>query len=172
MRHLSRIALITMLFLQHIRQVGKAISMPASWFISFAISHSDVQVEGLDWIEPVLVWVAVCMPTGSGKSTLCKFLRNVVKRARTQCAEDDGPSWLSDDQSFEKLGEVIMESYSVFMTNFLCSWHRSMFVEDAVSLTPSKSAHFCRCMDQISGCGEPVSYNSLRKLNKLQSIVL
>ena len=77
--------------------------------ISFAISHSDVQVEGLDWIEPVLVWVAVCMPTGSGKSTLCKFLRNVVKRARTQCAEDDGPSWLSDDQSFEKLREL-MES--------------------------------------------------------------
>ena len=77
--------------------------------ISFAISHSDVQVERLDWIEPVLVWVAVCMPTGSGKSTLCKFLQNVVKRARSQCAEDDGPSWLSDDQSFEKLGEL-MES--------------------------------------------------------------
>ena len=77
--------------------------------ISFAISHSDVQVQDLDWIEPVLVWVAVCMPTGSGKSTLCKFLRSRVKRARTRCAEDDGPSWLSDDQSFEKLGEL-MES--------------------------------------------------------------
>ena len=75
--------------------------------ISFAISHSVVQVEGLDWIEPVLVWVAVCMPTGSGKSTLCKYLRNMVKKARTQCAESDEPLWLSDDQSFEKLGELM-----------------------------------------------------------------
>ena len=79
--------------------------------ISFAIFHSDVQVEGLDWVEPVLVWVAVCMPTGSGKSTLCKFLCNLVKKAHTQCAEYYRPSGLSDDQSFEKLGELIESNH-------------------------------------------------------------
>ena len=95
------------------------ISMPADavlggliMIISFAISHSDVQVEGIDWVEPVLVWVAVCMPTGSGKSTLCKFLRNLVKKAHSQCTEGDGPSWLSDDQSFEKLGELMETNHA------------------------------------------------------------
>ncbi len=76
--------------------------------IGFVASHSDIEVEGIDWVEPVLVWVAICMPTGSGKSTLCKFL---VRRARTQCAGNDGHFWLSDDQSFEKLGEMIAENH-------------------------------------------------------------
>ena len=62
--------------MQHIQHVEKAISLPADavlagliMIISFAISHSDVQV-GLDWVEPILVLVAVCIPTGSGKWTL------------------------------------------------------------------------------------------------------
>ncbi len=79
--------------------------------ISFVVSHSDIEVEGIDWVEPVLIWVAVCRPTGSGKSTLCKFLRNLVRKARMQCAEIDGPFWLSDDQSFEKLGELMAENH-------------------------------------------------------------
>lgn len=78
--------------------------------VGFSVSHSDIEVEGIDWLEPVLVWVAVCMPTGSGKSTLCKFLRSLVKKAHCQCAESDA-SWLSDDQSFEKLGEQMEGNY-------------------------------------------------------------
>ena len=91
-----------------------AVSMPAEAVLaglimvtSFALSHSAVEVEGLDWVEPILVWMVVCMPTGSGKSTLCKFLRNLVKKFRSQCAGLDEPSWLADDQSFEKLGELM-----------------------------------------------------------------
>ena len=79
--------------------------------IGFVASHSDIEVEGIDWVEPVLVWVAICMPTGSGKSTLCKFLMNLVRKARSQCDEIDGPSWLSDDQSFEKLGKLMAENH-------------------------------------------------------------
>ena len=41
--------------------------------ISFAISDSDVQVEGLHWVEPVLVFVAVCMPTGSASLLYVNF---------------------------------------------------------------------------------------------------
>lgn len=89
--------------------------------IGFVASHSDIEVEGIDWVEPVLVWVAICMPTGSGKSTLCKFL---VRRARTQCAGNDGHFWLSDDQSFEKPRKIAG-------TNCRCSWHRLMYAEDA-----------------------------------------
>lgn len=69
-----------------------------------------VEVQGIDWTEPVLVWLAVCMPTGSGKSTLCKFLRKIVGEARSQAGNDDGPFWLSDDQSFEKMGELMEEN--------------------------------------------------------------
>ena len=44
------------------------------------------------------------------------------------------------------------------MTNSPCSWHRSMFAEDIVSLTLNKSVHSYKCMDQINGRGELVSH--------------
>ena len=78
--------------------------------IGFAMSHSVVQVTGIDWIEPILVWSCICMPTGSGKSTLCKLLKKFVCNARVQCGEGEGPFWLSDDQSFEKLGELMNDN--------------------------------------------------------------
>ena len=36
--------------------------------------------------------------------------KNLVCDARTQCEEDEGPFWLSDDQSFEKLGELMNDN--------------------------------------------------------------
>ena len=30
--------------------------------LSFTMSHSVVEVAGTDWAEPVLVWMATCMP--------------------------------------------------------------------------------------------------------------
>ena len=50
--------------------------------VSFAMSHSAIQVEGTDWIEPALIWISICMPTGSGKSSLCKYLKLLVDNAR------------------------------------------------------------------------------------------
>ena len=98
-------------FRQNIRKVGKATSMPADavlcgliLIIGLSMSHSVVQVEGIDWVEPILVWASICMPTGSGKSTLCKLLKKLVCNARVQCGEGESPFWLSDDQSFENWG--------------------------------------------------------------------
>ena len=69
--------------------------------VGLAMSHSVVEVEGTDWMEPVLPWLSVCMPTGSGKSSLCKLLRQVVKGAQEQCGlREDPTSWTLDDQSF------------------------------------------------------------------------
>ena len=81
--------------------------------LSFAMSHSIVQVEGTYWMEPVLLWIAVCMPTGSGKTALCKFLKSLVEKARQEChlIEND-PSWCLDDQSFEKLGALMSDNHS------------------------------------------------------------
>lgn len=82
--------------------------------VSFSMSHSVVEVEGTDWVEPVLLWISVCMPTGMGKSSLCKFLRKIVFEAQKQCREhEDDPttSWLMDDQSFEKMGDIMHKNH-------------------------------------------------------------
>ena len=73
---------------------------------SFAMSHSVVEVEGTDWVEPVLVWLSICMPTGSGKSSLCKLLKKLVKDASQQSGVEEDCSWTLD-QSFEKMGELM-----------------------------------------------------------------
>ena len=80
--------------------------------VSFSMSHSVVEVEGTDWLEPVLLWISICMPTGMGKSSLCKFLRKLVIQAQMQCGLDDAtPSWMLDDQSFEKMGDLMHQNH-------------------------------------------------------------
>lgn len=74
------------------------------------MSHSVVEVEDTDWIEPVLVWVAICMQTGSGKSSLCKLLAKFVEDTRTNVACEGSPTWLADDQTLEKLGVLMNEN--------------------------------------------------------------
>ena len=74
---------------------------------SFAMSHFVVEVEGTDWVEPVLVWLSICKPTGSGKSSLCKLLKKLVKDASQQSGVEEDCSWTLDDQSLEKMGELM-----------------------------------------------------------------
>jgi energy-coupling factor transporter ATP-binding protein EcfA2 len=79
--------------------------------VSFGMSHSNVVVDGTDWVEPVLLWISICMPTGSGKSSLCKYLRQLVEDARSNRGLDDSqPSWFLDDQSFEKMGALMHDN--------------------------------------------------------------
>lgn len=76
------------------------------------MSHSTVQVEATDWVEPVVLWISICMPTGSGKSGLCKFLKLLVDKAREERGlTDTDPSWCLDDQSFEKMGALMSENH-------------------------------------------------------------
>lgn len=79
---------------------------------SFAMSHSLVEVQGTDWMEPVLVWIAICMPTGSGKSACCKLLTKLIEDAQSSvCSGNVGSAaWLADDQSLEKLGAIMSEN--------------------------------------------------------------
>jgi len=37
--------------------------------VSFAMSHSVVQIEETDWREPVLNWICIALQTGMRKST-------------------------------------------------------------------------------------------------------
>lgn len=79
--------------------------------ISFAMSHSVVEVENTDWVEPVLIWVSICMPTGSGKSSLCKILRKLVDDTQTNVGQESA-TWFADDQSLEKMGALMSENNS------------------------------------------------------------
>ena len=75
--------------------------------MSFSISHSVVAVEGTNWVEPVLLWLSICMPTGSGKSALYKYLRKLVEEARSLC----GMLSHRGDQSSEKMGALMCDNH-------------------------------------------------------------
>ena len=77
--------------------------------ISFVMSHSAVAVQGTDWVEPVLLWISICMPTGSGKSSLCKYIKGLINDVYANTAKG-APSWFLDDQSFEKMGSIMQEN--------------------------------------------------------------
>lgn len=64
-------------FLLGCKQVRRALNLPATAILcgylmlgSFVLAPSVVKVPDNDWTEQVPVWLTVCMPTGSGKSTL------------------------------------------------------------------------------------------------------
>lgn len=78
---------------------------------SCVLSPSIVKVPGTDWSEPVLVWLTVSMPTGSGKSTLFKHLYSLLNDIRAECGvSSDDPSWVFDDGTFEKMGALMSEN--------------------------------------------------------------
>ena len=80
--------------------------------VSYSMSHSVVEIEKSDLVEPVLIWISICMPTGCAKSSLCNYLRDLVLKARKVCAKkDDDSYWLLGDQSFEKLGEMMQDNH-------------------------------------------------------------
>ena len=80
---------------------------------SFVLSPSIVKVPRprTDWTEPVLAWLTVSMPTGSGKSTLFRHLYSMVQEIRTICGiKNDEPTWVFDDATFEKMGALMSEN--------------------------------------------------------------
>ena len=54
---------------------------------SLVISPAEVVVPNIDWVEPVLIWLTISMPTGSRKTTVYKFLRGLLQSIReaTRC---------------------------------------------------------------------------------------
>ena len=106
--------------LQGCHQVAKALNVPPTAVLggyvvlcSYVLSPSIVTIPGTDWTEPVLIWLTVAMPTGSGKSTLFRHLYNLLSEVRREAgvAEDD-PTWVLDDATFEKMGALMHENCS------------------------------------------------------------
>ena len=90
-------------------------SMPATAIISglmiivsFMLAHSYVNVEGTQWMEPVILWTTIGMPTGSGKSSLFNNFLGLLSDVRLKCGRKDiHPSWTVEGSSFEKMGALI-----------------------------------------------------------------
>ena len=79
--------------------------------ISFMLAHSKVQVVDTQWSEPVIVWIAIGMPTGSGKSSLFTFLLGLLRNVRQSCNRKDiHLSWTVEEASFEKMGALMAEN--------------------------------------------------------------
>ena len=76
--------------------------------VSFLLAHSDVQVEGQLWKEPVILWVSIVMPTGSGKSSLFAYFLTLLRKVRGKCNRKDiYPSWTVEESSFENMGALM-----------------------------------------------------------------
>ena len=73
--------------------------------ISFMLSHSNVSVDGTQWMEPVILWVSIGMPTGGEKSSLFNYFLGLFRDVRKRCNRKDiHPSWTVEESSFEKNG--------------------------------------------------------------------
>ena len=83
---------------------------------SFVLSPASVRVPHTNWEEPVLLWLTVSMPTGSGKSTLFRHLYDLLQRTRTLAGiTNNDPSWIMDDATFEKMGALMQENSSCLL---------------------------------------------------------
>ena len=72
--------------------MGKALSVPPAAVLgglliitSFVISPAVVAVPGTSWIEPALIWLTISMLTGSRKTTIYQFLRDMLTKIRRKC---------------------------------------------------------------------------------------
>ena len=91
--------------------MGRSLDVPASAVLSelllvesYCLSHCLIRVPNTEWTEPSLLWLTICMPTGSGKTPLCGFLTNLVDKVRSCAETDDDTPWMVDDASMEKMG--------------------------------------------------------------------
>ena len=70
-------------------------------------------IPGTDWSEPILLWVAVGMPTGSGKSSLFKYLLSIIQKVRSKKGlNNSDPSWQLEEATFEKMGVMMSQNHS------------------------------------------------------------
>ena len=57
------------------------------------------------------MWLSINMPTGSGKSSLYKYLYDITCeiRRRSGCRQNE-PTWLVGDATFDKMGELMSQN--------------------------------------------------------------
>ena len=106
--------------IQGCQQIAKALNIPPTAVLTgylvlagYVISPSTVKIPDTDWAEPVLLWFTVAMPTGSGKSTLFRYLFNQLQQIRSLAGvSHEDPTWILDDASCEKMGALMHSNAS------------------------------------------------------------
>lgn len=79
--------------------------------VSHCLSHSIVTVPGTNWVEPVLLWLTICMPTGSGKTPLFTFLNDIINKVRLgHKLKEHDPAWCLDEASFKMMGYLMAKN--------------------------------------------------------------
>ena len=69
--------------------------------------------------EPVVLWIAIVMPTGSGKTPLFGFLTGILQKVRIKLKLTRAhPAWLLDEASFEKMGELMASNQSKLLAMY------------------------------------------------------
>ena len=79
--------------------------------VAFCMSHACVSVPDTDWVEPVLLWVSIGMPTGSGKSPLYKYLLGLLRKTHAKVGLEQA-QWLLEEATFEKMGAMMAANSS------------------------------------------------------------
>ena len=76
---------------------------------SFILAHSNVNVDGTEWSELVILWVIIGMPTGSGKSSLFNYFLELIRQVRQKCNRKDNihPPWTVEESSLKKMGALM-----------------------------------------------------------------
>jgi hypothetical protein len=104
-------------FTEGIKQLGRSFDVPPTAvlcgimsLVSYCISHCVIEVPATEWVEPSLLWLCVCMPTGSGKTPLFGFLTNLLKQVKDRLQKSSSQCdsvWLLDEATFEKMGAMM-----------------------------------------------------------------
>ena len=98
---------------------------------SFIMSPAVVKVPGTCWVEPVLVWLTISMPTGSRKTTIYQFLREILQRVRRCAAHSKGQK--------EAVGNChTITIYTHINLARLCKNYK-IFVRSYISFSPSEN---------------------------------
>ena len=69
---------------------------------SFILSPAVVTIPRVDYVEPAIMWLSLNLTTGRGKSSLHKYLHELICNVRSErgCKDED-PSWFIGDSKFE-----------------------------------------------------------------------
>lgn len=128
--------------IQGCERVGSAMDLLSTavlcGYIEFCTITITCQVPGTDWSEPVLAWLTISIPTGSGiinlfSASLLNDLRNPF-----ECGvSENEPTWVFDNGTLEKNGCRI-----IFFLSDRCE-AKQFYSEGNVTKTP-------RCSPQTS----------------------
>ena len=73
----------------------------------FCMSQASVCPSGTDWLELVLLWVVIVMPTGSGKCFKC--LKSMLE-VRNRIDEDSDVQYCMVEASLERMDWLMLEN--------------------------------------------------------------